>query len=72
MSSEFPHRILLGKNIKVLRVLRSWSQEDLALEAGMSRSYLARVELGQQSVSVDIVARIAAAFEVPLDQLFKS
>ncbi len=38
----------------------------------MSRSYLARVELGQQSVSVDIVARIAAAFEVPLDQLFKS
>lgn len=50
--------------IKAVRKECALSQTDLAKRAGISLSYLARVELGQSSIGIDMLGRIADALNV--------
>nr|WP_229446595.1 helix-turn-helix transcriptional regulator [Massilia oculi] len=47
------------------------SQEDLALIAGVDRSYLGRVERGDNNVAILTLHRIARALDVSLAELFR-
>lgn len=62
-------RVVFGKNVKRARLLREWSQEALALDAGLSRSYLGGVERGARNISIDNMALIAMALHMPLKEL---
>ena len=62
--------ILVGKRIAHLRKSLNLTQKTLAARAGCSRSYLARVEVGIQSPSLQLVEAVANAFDVPLAFLF--
>jgi HTH-type transcriptional regulator, competence development regulator len=53
-----------ARRLKRLRAERDLSQLELARRAKMSRTYLARVELGQQSPTLDIIERLAKALRV--------
>jgi len=53
---------LLGQNIRRERKARGLSQESLALEAGMKRSYISDLERGTRNPTVRALGRIA---EVP-------
>ncbi len=55
---------LLGRNVRTLRAARKLSQEQLALDAGMKRSYLSELERGLRNPSVRALGRLAAALEV--------
>jgi transcriptional regulator with XRE-family HTH domain len=57
-------RRVLAFNIVRLRRARGLSQEALAADAGVGRSYLSRVEREQQAASVDVIAKLAAALDV--------
>lgn len=57
-------RALLAANIIRLRKVRGWSQEDLALEAGLHRTFVAHVERKSRNISLDNIARLAHALEV--------
>ena len=57
-------RDLLAANIVRLRRAKGLSQEALGWEAGVSRSYMARIESGQTSTGIDIIAKFAAVLEV--------
>jgi transcriptional regulator with XRE-family HTH domain len=57
-------RDILAINIVRLRRAKDLSQEALAWEAGVSRRYMARIEGGQTSTGIDLVARLAAVLEV--------
>lgn len=65
-------RDLLARNIRSLRAARAWSQEALALEAGLHRTFVAHVERGARNISLNNVERIAAAFGVPISRLFET
>ena len=61
----------LGKRIKYLRSLVKWSQEDLALEAGINKNYLSDLERGERNPTVKVLEKIAKAFGISLEELFK-
>jgi transcriptional regulator with XRE-family HTH domain len=47
-----------------LRQARKWSQERLALEAGLHRTFIAHVERHARNISLDNLERIATALGV--------
>ena len=54
----------LAKNLKRLREERGWSQEDLAHEAGLHRTYVSGVERGVRNPTIMILERFAKALRV--------
>lgn len=51
----------LGLNVKVLRVKREMTQEDVAAEAGLERSYTGAIERGERNISVMTLLKLAKA-----------
>jgi transcriptional regulator with XRE-family HTH domain len=61
---------VLGENVRRLRKAKGLSQEELALDAGMKRSYLSDLERGTRNPSVRALGRLADALAVdPRDLL---
>jgi transcriptional regulator with XRE-family HTH domain len=63
-------RAKLAHNIRRLRRRLGWSQDRLAMEAGLNRTYLAEIERCHRNVGVDNVEKIARAFDVDEIELF--
>ena len=61
---------LVGFNLRRLRVERGISQERLAFDSGVDRSYLGGMERGEENPTVDILDCLAATLAVPLVSLF--
>jgi transcriptional regulator with XRE-family HTH domain len=59
----------MGKRVRVLRVTREMTQDELAAAAGMSRSFLSLIEHGSHGVDVVRLLRLAHALEIPLAEL---
>ncbi len=59
-------RSLLARNLRRLRAEKGWSQEDLALEANLHRTFVAHVERGARNVSLDNIEKLAMAFDTPV------
>jgi transcriptional regulator with XRE-family HTH domain len=55
---------LLGANVRRYRKLKGMTQEELALEAGMERSYVSDLERGQRNPSVRALGRLADALSI--------
>lgn len=64
--TEYPARSVLATNMIRLRRERGWSQEALAYECGLHRTFVAHVERQVRNISLDNLERIAQAFEVPI------
>ena len=64
-------RDLFAANLRRLRNAKGLSQEDLAYEAGMSRSYLSQLETGVFYVSLKIIGRLAETLEVEPAEFLK-
>ena len=60
----------LGKNIKILRARRGLSQADLAEKADMSIPFLSNIERGIKYPLPDMLAKIAHALGVEVNELF--
>lgn len=57
-------RVLFGQRLIEARKAKSWSQERLALESGLARSYLGGVERGQRNIALLNIYRLAEALDV--------
>ncbi|MBY8821055.1 helix-turn-helix domain-containing protein [Sphingomonas colocasiae] len=55
---------IFGNNVRQARVASGMSQEELAFQAGLARSYMSDVERGRRNPTVKIVGQIAAALKV--------
>jgi len=53
-----------GKKLTALRKAKGWSQETLALESGLARSYLGGVERGQRNISLVNICKLAVSLGV--------
>ncbi|MCA1649324.1 MAG: helix-turn-helix domain-containing protein [Acidobacteria bacterium] len=65
-------RRVFASNLRRLRTERGLSQEGLADAAGIDRTYVSALEREQYSVSIDTLAKLAAALEVPRTALLES
>lgn len=63
-AQAYPLRAVLARNIIRLRHERKWSQEQLAFEAGLHRTFVAHVERHARNISLDNLEKIASAFGV--------
>ena len=62
-------RSVLAVNLIALRASREWSQDALALEAGLHRTFIAHVERQVRNISLDNLDKLAKAFGVPTYEL---
>ena len=62
-------REVFGRNLRRARRLKEVSQEELALRADLSRTYVSEVERGIRNVSIDNMGLLAEALGVPLRDL---
>ena len=68
--AEILRRELAGESpIKLWRDHRGLTQQELADRAGISKPYLSQIESGKRQGTVETLAAIARALEVPLDVL---
>lgn len=67
-----PLRDIVARNMRKLRAERGWSQEYLANEAGLNRTYLSAIERSEQNISIDNLYRVAEGFGVEAWMLLKS
>lgn len=63
---------VLGRNVRAARKRRGLSQEQLALEADMKRSYVSDLERGTRNPTVAALGRLAAALGVEPGSLLES
>ena len=59
----------LAVNMKRLRKERGWSQEALADEAGLDRTYISGIERQVKNPTVTVVERVAVALKCSLGDL---
>ena len=62
-------RELLAWNLRLLRTARGLSQERLAVDAGVARGWVSRLERQHGNTSLDLLDRLAQALEVPVAAL---
>lgn len=62
-------RAVLAANVVRLRKERGWSQEDLAFESGLHRTFIGHVERQIRNISLDNVEKIARTLGVPIHAL---
>ena len=60
----------IGDTIRNYRLQKGMSQGDIEKRTGLLRCYLSRVENGHTIPSLDTLAKIASAMDVPLAQFF--
>ena len=61
--------IKLGKKIKKIREAKKMSQENLAFESNLHRTYISDIERGLRNVSIKNIEKIAKALGVSLKEL---
>ena len=62
-------RSVLAQKVRVLRMMRAWSQEDLATASGLHRTYISLVERTECNISLDNIEKLADAFGIGLPEL---
>jgi transcriptional regulator with XRE-family HTH domain len=64
-------RQVFAANLRRLRHAKGLSQEDLAYEAAVNRSYMSTLEKGGSYVGLEIIGKLAAVLEVEPAELLK-
>ena len=63
-------RAIFGKNVKIYRTRRNWSQADLAENANISINFLGDIERGKKWPHPDTLSKLADALEIRIFELF--
>lgn len=64
-------KVNFGKRVKQLRVSNGYSQEKLAEISDLDRTYIPGIEAGKRNVSLEIINKLAKAFEIEIHKLFE-
>ncbi|MEP4460781.1 helix-turn-helix transcriptional regulator [Roseibium sp.] len=61
----------LGLNVRRIRAEKGWSQEDLAFESGLHRTYISGIERGIRNPTIVILAKLAETLGVEPGELLE-
>lgn len=64
-------RQVFASNLRKLRHARGLSQEDLAHQANVNRTYMSRIEKGGTWVGLEIIGKLSTVIEVEPAELLK-
>ena len=64
-------RQTFATNLRRIRRAKGLSQEALAVDAGVNRTYLGNLERGTQYVGLEIVGKLADALQVEPTEFFR-
>ncbi|WP_379552442.1 helix-turn-helix domain-containing protein [Erythrobacter sp. W53] len=59
----------LAGNLRRLRLAKGWSQEELAHEANIHRTYISDLERAARNPSIEVVERVAKALKARMGEL---
>lgn len=62
----------VGLNVQRIRRSRGWSQEQLAFESGLHRTYISGIERGARNPTITVLKELADALGVPASVLLES
>lgn len=62
----------MKNRLKLLRVERGWTQEQMGQALGVSRQAVIALETERHDPSLDLAYRIAAVFERPVEEIFEN
>lgn len=72
MARQADIQIKFGKRIKELRLQKGiTSQMALANKAGLDRTYIGGIERGERNLALKNIEKIAMAFGISLEELFR-
>lgn len=60
-----------GKNVRLFREAKGWSQDKLSEMSGLHRTYISGIECGVRNPTIKIVYEVAKALEIKVSQLFE-
>jgi len=61
---------LFGKRVRLLRMTKGLSQEELGYQSGLHRTYIGQVERAEKNITLKNIYRIANTLEVDIRELF--
>lgn len=61
---------LVARNLRRLRVRRGLSQESLAVDAAIDRTYVSRLERGLENPTIAVLERLAKALDAEIVEFF--
>lgn len=61
---------IVARNLRRLRVAKLLSQETLAVDAQVDRTYVSRLERGLENPTVAVLERLASALDADIRELF--
>jgi transcriptional regulator with XRE-family HTH domain len=64
--------VRFGNRIRELRKKKGLSQEGLALESGLDRSYVGGVERGERNISLENIEKLGRALGVSPSELLRT
>jgi transcriptional regulator with XRE-family HTH domain len=74
-TTEDPHKavnLALGKRLAQIRTLRGLSQRELAQRVNVVRAVVSDYEVGKLRITAEAALRLAAALEVPIQELLQT
>lgn len=64
-------QVKFGQKVRELRKKAKMSQEDLALESNLDRTYVSGIERGERNPSLKNIGKIAQALKVKIANFFE-
>lgn len=58
-----------GKRVREVRLSLGWSQDELAFELDVDRSYVSSLERGQRNPTLKTIAKVAETFDLTIAEL---
>jgi transcriptional regulator with XRE-family HTH domain len=58
-----------GKRVREERLKKSFSQEELALKAGVHRTYIGMIERAEKNITLENISKIANALNLSISEL---
>ncbi|MBM7652527.1 helix-turn-helix domain-containing protein [Neobacillus cucumis] len=71
MGKDKEKTIYIGKVVKRLRKEKGWSQEKVALNSNLDRSYYGEIERNEKAPSLYVTFKLARGFEIEPEDLVR-
>lgn len=72
MQDSISVRKNLGNRVRALRESRKWSQEELAHQSGLARSFTGAIERGEKDLRISTLVKLANTFKISVKELLRT